>query len=332
MNWRERWRAWREEYDADNPIAWLFKRILGGRAKPTALSQQAEPWVLRERIVIFALWIGAVIACWMLIAYANTVNQVVRTPPLNFLLMVFTTMAIITSAAGAALGVVGIGAVISPTGAFYAGMSRLRGAHVVYGMLVEQMRWGVRAMLGYSAPILMVLHVAVSGSVVQGLWYALLSGLYALAFAPSLGAMGALSQLALVQGRAERSPIQWIAWGFFIIVVAVLLALLSVIASGDRVLLPHNPVEWLRLAVWWLSLIPPLFIPLNLWVEFHPLWGIPQIGLVAWLSWRYVRYAAARMDEFRYLRDLPQREHEFHSLGQTPRRNLRAEEVPGEWG
>lgn len=333
MSWRERWHAWREEYDADNPIAWLLGRMLGGRAKPTTLSQQAKPWIPRKRVVIFALWVGAAIVCGLQITYPSSVAHAVRTPPLiNFFLMVFATMTVITSSVGAELGAIGLKAVLSPTGAFYAGMSHLRGAHVVYGVLVEQMRWGVRATLGFSAPIMVVLGVAASGSVAQGLWYALLSGLYVLALAPSLGAMGAISQLALVQGRAERSPIQWILWGFFVIVAAGLLALVSVIASGDRIVLPHNPVEWLRLAAWWLSLIPPLFIPLSLWVEFHPLWGIPQIGLVAWLSWRYVRYAATRMDEFRCLRELPQREREFRSLGQTPRRTLRAEEVPGEWG
>lgn len=355
MNWRERWRAWREEYDIDNPIAWLLGRTewrqalddervqqllqsLGAQGsgsdkvkrltpeQEAALQAALGSWFRRKIVYTpgvgvgaFFTWLVAGFASLTAAANADTVTTLARTPPLNLLLMTLATIMALAHTVGTALALTLLNAVLIPTGGLYVGMARLRGAHMVYGVLVEQWRGSAPFMLVFSAPIIVLFGVAASGSIAQGLWYALLCALYALALAPSLATMGILSLLSSARGHTARSPIQWVGLGLLTLIAAVLFALLPVLASGDAIAIPRDPVEWLRQPVWWLSLIPPLLIPLSLWVEFHPLWGVPQIGLIAWLSWRYVQYAAVRMDEFRYLRETPQGKRSY-------------EEASGEWG
>ncbi|MCS6920092.1 MAG: hypothetical protein NZM28_10005, partial [Fimbriimonadales bacterium] len=207
---------------------------------------------------------------------------------------------------------------LKPSSGLYVGMTRLRGAHFVYGLIAERLPRTARALSLYLAPLLWVLGAAVGGGLLRGLWYALVCAAYAIALAPLLLTLVASSQLDAATEQ-PRSPAEWLRLIGFALVAAVLFAILPLLPSADLIPLPANPLEWLGEAVWWVSLIPPLFIPATLWVDFHPLWGVPQIGLTAYVAWQFTRTAARRLESFRRLRE-------------TPQAAQNIQEAPGEWG
>ncbi len=358
MSWRERWARWREEYLEDNPIAWLLgvpdwkravrrslqhayeqaiqtyqslpeeekdaktrdtlKAIEEVRQLQSALWLREPVWRLTplERRWLPIYWGVALILAWVAQAFSSVVTALTHTPPLN--LMVMWLALALCVIRGLFEGLLTLKDALTPTGGLYVGMTRLTGAHVAYGLVAERLPRGARSLLFYIVPMLWVLGAAVSGSVAHGLWYALVCAIYTVALMPLLLAMSASSLVRASEEGSSRSLADWLRLIGLTLAGAVLFALLPLLASGRQIGLPANPLEWLSQLVWWVSLIPPLFIAATLWVEAHPLWGVPQIGLMAYLAWHATQSLSLWMERFRRLHE-------------TPQAALKVGERPGEW-
>ncbi|MDW8106896.1 MAG: hypothetical protein RMK45_05385 [Armatimonadota bacterium] len=232
---------------------------------------------------------------------------------------VFALQAIGVLAAMPLLRLARLESAILPTGTLYAGMAHLRGSHLMYGAILETLRFVGQNVVKYGMPIFLLLGLYATASIGHSVWFALLASLYTLALSSLLVWTNLRSYLHRALGRTVS-----LAGCLFVVVfnlaVAIGIAFVSVMVSPQGTIpLPSNPLAWLSTLVWWLSLIPPLLAIYTLFVEFHPLWGVPQIALMAWVSYLCVRGGASELEQFR-------------RLCEQPASQTRTKEKVGEWG
>lgn len=296
-----------------------LKAIEEVRRAQSALWLREPVWRLTplERRWLPVFWGVALALAFSAQAFRSIVVAATHTPPLN--LMVMWLALSLCTMRSLLEGLLTLKDALTPSSGLYVGMTRLTGAHVAYGLVAERLPRVARSLMFYIAPMLWVLGAAVSGSVAHGLWYALVCAIYTVALTPLLLAMSASSLVRASGEESSRALGDWLRLLGLALVGAVFFALLPLLASGGQIELPANPLEWLSLLVWWVSLIPPFFIAATLWVEAHPLWGVPQIALTTYLAWRSVQNAAQRLESFRRLRE-------------TPQAAQKSGEAVGEWG
>lgn len=325
MNWRERWRAWREEFYSDNPIAWYIGAlawVLGinthkQRPAPEHPWQMIPLWRINPHEYFFLPIVNLLPLLFVLFVlrdYSTTAALLqqsnIRTPFLGLAFLSVSILANFVAVEG------DLNAVLSPKGALYAGLTRLQGSHVVFGILSISLLRTVRTVCLYHMTPWFALGVLFSGSVAYGLWYALLmmviTSMYRMFWAVFAINSATVEYQKRVGWRVPRLiPAFLIAFVFWAPTILIFWV-------DMPTKLPASVLEWVRSPWWWLSFSPLALAATSLWIEFHPLWGVPQIGLWVGLVWWYAQRTATRLNEFRCVRE---------TLDSSGR-----QEVPGEWG
>lgn len=161
--WRERLSAWWEEYYLDNPLVWALQRRWG-----------APPLWTRTRTRWAILWWTLALLAMLTVHLDPTLTQ-----PAQLWLDDHLTTILIASSWGLAASlstgsVMGLLKTLRETNQLTAvGMTRLRGAHVVYGGVLHTWLRGtlMRTLIAY-LPFLWLIHTVLSGDAFVSLFTA----------------------------------------------------------------------------------------------------------------------------------------------------------------
>jgi hypothetical protein len=199
--------------------------------------------------------------------------------------------------------------ILLPEGTLYIGLTRLGSQHVVYGMLAHSIARGMRRLVFYILPWLLLFGIFLHGTFGTALWFAIIMLLYLI----GLVWFSHSSKLAAA-GRhitPAKSIADYVIYSSNLFLLTFSVVLLSSLfvwwlsRSGiGGIALP--PVwKWFGMPLFWVSLMPPMFLMLAPSVQFHPFWGIPQILVLFGLSWWMTRRAIVHLRVFRRLREQP---------------------------
>jgi hypothetical protein len=192
---------------------------------------------------------------------------------------------------------------LSPEGTLYIGLTRLESRHVVYGILSHTIVRGMRRLVFYILPWLFLFGIFLYGTLGAALWFAIITLFYLVGLAWfSHSANLAFADRQMMRMRSIISI--YILFKFIVIILLFgVLIRLARIGIGGTVL--PSVWEWFFMPLFWISLIPPMFLVLAPLVQFHPFWGIPQVLVLVGLSWWMTRRAIVHLRVFRRLREQP---------------------------
>lgn len=180
--WRDHLQAWWEEYYLDNPLVWALQRgavhRLSDKMHISSNSRVLPLWTRRRTLWAFFWWMVALLG----------VCAMQLTPTLSQQANQWLEQALTPTAIGITIGFINTGSVIgflfNPMVGFLnvlresnqltaVGMTRLRGAHVVYGSVLHSWMRGtlMRSLIAYY-PLLWLIHTVVSDNPLAALFTA----------------------------------------------------------------------------------------------------------------------------------------------------------------
>ncbi len=278
---------------------------------PPPISQLPPVWSVSkgEYRWLIVLWSTTLIVVGVVLHYDwHTLVQGFSTgmPWYTLLLYSYLYVLIIFPAILAFISDAPLRAILSPEGTLYIGLTRLESQHVVYGALAHAIARGARRLVFYILPWLFLLGTLLYGTLGAALWFACMALLYfvGLIWFSHSARLTSVSRHIMQM----KSIINYITYTIIILFTVISFPLLigislwlSRVGIGGIVLPPVW--EWFFIPLFWVSLIPPMFLMLTPLVRFHPFWGMPQILVLFGLSWWMTRMAIVRLRVFRRLRE-----------------------------
>ena len=273
------------------------------------ISQLSPVWSVskNEQVQLAILW--SIPLIMVVVALSQDWHAALRhsISPAHIILIVFPySVAIVLLAFSSALLWVPLQQTLLPEGALYIGLTKLESRHLVYGILSHTIARGLRRIAFYGLPWLLLFGVMIYGTLGAALWFAVIAALYLAAAGWFYNGI----QLTLIGRSIAKSnesksfdiSINYISFISLLKIVIFAVILASIHKGTSSIVLP--PVwAWITEPLWWMSLIPPLFLGFAPLVSFHPFWGIPQILVLLGLNWFFTRKAIAYLSVVPRLRE-----------------------------
>ncbi len=257
------------------------------------------PWQVLplEKRIVFVLWLscGALIALleftgWHRLLLSGFLRSVV----LAFIVAFFMPLPFL----GGFLRTFFLSFLIDPTQALYTGLTRLRGTHIVYGMLAHSTLSALRSLLLMGIPLLALLGFAFLDDIWRSLHFALITAFYLVVVAFWFSVFGAIRMRVpprvATSSQTSLSIFPMLAGPVSVVTAVMLSRFLPTLSP----IIPPPVWQWYALPLWWVSLIPPL-MPFTLMLVNHPLWGIPQTILLLLTGILMIRRAVVHVERAR---------------------------------